>query len=110
MERMRHHINEEIDMIRNELTESQKIDYYHDAAEFIEPCSFSKGVRTSAFSILHNNADKIFYPWLFDLLAGTEARKLDSNASKVCLRSSLSWDAHVNDGSPNMTPFSESCS
>jgi hypothetical protein len=30
-------------MIRHGLTESQKIDYYHDAAEFIEPCSFSKG-------------------------------------------------------------------
>jgi hypothetical protein len=60
MERMRHHINEEIDMIRNGLTESQKIDYYHDAAEFIEPLLFFKRGRTSAFSILHNNADRSF--------------------------------------------------
>jgi len=37
MQRMRHHINEEIDMIRNGLSESQNIDYYHDVAEFIEP-------------------------------------------------------------------------
>lgn len=37
MERMRHHINEEIDVIRNGLTESENIDYYHDTAEFIEP-------------------------------------------------------------------------
>src|SRR5215218_10336827 len=109
MERMRHHINEEIDMIRHGLTESQKIDYYHDAAEFIEPCSFSKGAGPLLLAYCIN-ADKIFYPWLFDLLAGIEARKLDSNASKVCLRSSLSWDAHVNDGSPNMTPFFKSCS
>jgi mycothione reductase len=38
MQRMRDHINEEIDMIRNSLlSESQNIDYYHDVAEFIEP-------------------------------------------------------------------------
>jgi mycothione reductase len=43
MERMKHHINEEIDMIRNGLTESQNIDYYHDAAEFIEPYTLKVG-------------------------------------------------------------------
>ncbi|HJR47434.1 MAG TPA: dihydrolipoyl dehydrogenase [Nitrososphaeraceae archaeon] len=43
MERMRHHINEEIDMIRNGLTESKNIDYYHDAAEFIEPYTLKLG-------------------------------------------------------------------
>ncbi len=37
MDRMRHHINKDIDIIRNGLTESENIDYYHDAAEFIEP-------------------------------------------------------------------------
>src|SRR5919199_1691161 len=31
MERMRHHVNEEIGMIRNGLSESQNIDYYHNA-------------------------------------------------------------------------------
>jgi mycothione reductase len=43
MQRMRYHINEEIDMIRNGLTESQNIDYYHDAAEFIEPYTLKVG-------------------------------------------------------------------
>ena len=43
MERMRHHINEEIDTIRNGLTESQNIDYYHDAAEFVEPYTLKVG-------------------------------------------------------------------
>jgi mycothione reductase len=43
MERMRHHINEEIHMIRNAFTESQNIDYYHDAAEFIEPYTLKVG-------------------------------------------------------------------
>ena len=35
MERMRHHINEEIEMIRNGLSKSQNIDYYHEVVEFI---------------------------------------------------------------------------
>ena len=43
MERMRHHINEEIEMIRNGLTESPNIDYYHDAAEFVEPYTLKVG-------------------------------------------------------------------
>jgi mycothione reductase len=43
MQRMRYHINEEIDIIRNGLTESQNIDYYHDAAEFIEPYTLKVG-------------------------------------------------------------------
>jgi mycothione reductase len=43
MERMRHHINEEIEMIRNGLTESENIDYYHDAAEFVEPYTLKVG-------------------------------------------------------------------
>jgi len=43
MEKMRHHINEEIDMIRNGLTESPNIDYYHDAAEFVEPYTLKVG-------------------------------------------------------------------
>jgi dihydrolipoamide dehydrogenase len=43
MERMRHHINEEIDMIRNGLTESENIDYYYDVAEFIEPYTLKVG-------------------------------------------------------------------
>jgi mycothione reductase len=47
MDRMRHHINEEIDMIRNGLTESQNIDYYHDAAEFIEPYTLKVGGSSS---------------------------------------------------------------
>jgi mycothione reductase len=43
MQRMRHHINGEIDTIRNGLSESQNIDYYHDVAEFIEPYTFKVG-------------------------------------------------------------------
>src|SRR5215213_3617523 len=43
MERMRHHVNEEINMIRNGLSESQNIDYYHDVAEFIEPYTLKVG-------------------------------------------------------------------
>src|ERR687898_2702984 len=43
MERMRHHINEEIDMIRNGLTESENIDYYYDVAEFVEPYTLKVG-------------------------------------------------------------------
>src|SRR5919108_2297627 len=43
MERMRHHINEEISMIRNGLSKSQNIDYYHDVAEFIEPYTLKVG-------------------------------------------------------------------
>jgi mycothione reductase len=37
MEKMRLHIDEEINMIRNGLSESHNINYYHDVAEFIEP-------------------------------------------------------------------------
>src|ERR687885_877430 len=37
MERMRHYIKEEIDMIRNGLSKSENIDYYHKTAEFIAP-------------------------------------------------------------------------
>jgi dihydrolipoamide dehydrogenase len=48
MESMRHHINEEIDMIRNGLSESQNIDYYHDAAEFIEPYTLKVGSNNVA--------------------------------------------------------------
>jgi mycothione reductase len=47
MERMRHHINEEIEMIRNGLTESKNINYYHDAAEFIEPYTLKVGGRNN---------------------------------------------------------------
>src|SRR5215208_4461716 len=43
MERMRHHVNEEINMIRNGLSESQNIDYYYDVAEFIEPYALKVG-------------------------------------------------------------------
>ena len=43
MERMRHHVNEEIGMIRNGLSESQNIDYYHNAAEFVEPYTLEVG-------------------------------------------------------------------
>ncbi len=48
MERMRHHINEEIDVIRSGLTESENIDYYHDAAEFIEPYILKVGSNNNA--------------------------------------------------------------
>ena len=37
MERMRSHVYEEIDMIRNGLSQSKNIDYYRDIAEFVEP-------------------------------------------------------------------------
>jgi mycothione reductase len=43
MQRMRHHINEEIDIIRNGLSESKNINYYHDIAEFIEPYTLKVG-------------------------------------------------------------------
>src|SRR4051812_34505138 len=43
MEGMRHHINDEINMIRNGLSKSQNIDYYHDVVEFIEPYSLKVG-------------------------------------------------------------------
>ena len=43
MERMRHHINEEIEMIRNGLSKSQNIDYYHEVVEFIEPYTLKAG-------------------------------------------------------------------
>src|ERR671919_1779764 len=48
MERMRHHINEEINMIRNGLSESQNINYYHDVAEFIEPYTLKVGSNNVA--------------------------------------------------------------
>ena len=50
MQRMRHHINEEIDMIRNGLSKSHNLDYYHNVAEFIEPYTLK--------SIDSNNNDK----------------------------------------------------
>ena len=43
MESMRYHINNEINMIRNGLSKSQNIDYYHDVVEFIEPYSLKVG-------------------------------------------------------------------
>ena len=46
MERMRHIINEEIDIIRNGLSESKNIDYYHDVAEFVEPYTLKVGNDT----------------------------------------------------------------
>ncbi len=51
MERMRHHINEEIEMIRNGLTESENIDYYHDAAEFVEPYTLKVGGNSNDVTI-----------------------------------------------------------
>jgi mycothione reductase len=51
MERMRHHVNEEIDMIRNGLTESENIDYYHDAAEFVEPYTLKVGGNSNNVTI-----------------------------------------------------------
>ncbi|MDQ3967807.1 MAG: dihydrolipoyl dehydrogenase [Thermoproteota archaeon] len=51
MERMRHHINEEIHMIRNGLTESHNIDYYHDAVEFIEPYTLKVGSSNNNLAI-----------------------------------------------------------
>ena len=48
MQRMRHHINQEIGMIRNGLSESQNIDYYHDVAEFIEPYTLKVGSNNVA--------------------------------------------------------------
>ncbi len=46
MQRMRSHINEEIDMIRNGLSSTKNIDYYHDIAEFIEPYTLKVGGST----------------------------------------------------------------
>ncbi|MDQ3847512.1 MAG: FAD-dependent oxidoreductase, partial [Thermoproteota archaeon] len=43
MESMRHHISNEINMIRNGLAKSQDIDYYHDIVEFIEPYTLKVG-------------------------------------------------------------------
>ncbi|MDQ3903558.1 MAG: dihydrolipoyl dehydrogenase, partial [Thermoproteota archaeon] len=43
MEGMRHYIKEQIDMIRNGLSKSQNIDYYHKGAEFIEPYTLKVG-------------------------------------------------------------------
>ena len=51
MERMRHHIYEEIEMIRNGLTESENIDYYHDAAEFVEPYTLKVGGNSNNVTI-----------------------------------------------------------
>src|SRR5688500_14479416 len=50
MERMRHHINEEIEIIRNGFSKSQNIDYYREVVEFIE------AVNNSINN--HNNVDK----------------------------------------------------
>jgi mycothione reductase len=46
MQRMRSHINEEIDMIRKGLSSSKNIDYYHDVVEFIEPYTLKVGGST----------------------------------------------------------------
>src|SRR5687768_1615264 len=65
MQRMRYHINEEIDIIRNGLTESQNIDYYHDAAEFIEPYTLKVGsnnVEIRAKMIFLCTGSKPFIP------------------------------------------------
>ncbi len=43
MESMRRYINDEINMIRNGLSKSQNIDYYHDVVEFIEPYTLKVG-------------------------------------------------------------------
>jgi mycothione reductase len=51
MQRMRNNINEEIDMIRNGLSESQNIDYYHDVAEFIEPYTLKVGSNNNNVAI-----------------------------------------------------------
>jgi dihydrolipoamide dehydrogenase len=37
MKRMRSHIGKDIEAIRNGLSQSKNIDYYHDTAEFVEP-------------------------------------------------------------------------
>src|ERR671916_2224744 len=51
MERMRQRVNEEIEMIRNGLTESENIDYYHDAAEFVEPYTLKVGGNSNNVTI-----------------------------------------------------------
>jgi mycothione reductase len=46
MQRMRNNIDEDIDMIRNGLSESKNIDYYRDVAEFVEPYTLQVGNNT----------------------------------------------------------------
>ena len=57
MERMRRYVKEEIDMIRNGLSQSQNIDYYHGAAEFIEPYTLKVGRSDNVTTV---RANKIF--------------------------------------------------
>jgi dihydrolipoamide dehydrogenase len=50
MERMRRRIGEDIEMIRQGLTENPYLDYYHEPAEFISPYTLKVGGET-----LHSN-------------------------------------------------------
>ena len=61
---MRHHIEEEIDMIRNGLSKSQNINYYPDIAEFIEPYTMklSDNVTIRAKMIFLCTSSKPFLP------------------------------------------------
>jgi mycothione reductase len=61
---MRHHIEEEIDMIRNGLSKSQNINYYPDIAEFIEPHTMkvSDNVTIRAKMIFLCTSSKPFLP------------------------------------------------
>jgi mycothione reductase len=61
---MRHHIKEEIDMIRNGLSKSQNINYYPDIAEFIEPHTMkvSDNVTIRAKMIFLCTSSKPFLP------------------------------------------------
>jgi mycothione reductase len=61
---MRHHIEEEIDMIRNGLSKSQNINYYPDIAEFIEPhtMKLSENVTIRAKMIFLCTSSKPFLP------------------------------------------------
>ena len=61
---MRHHIEEEIDMIRNGLSKSQNINYYPDIAEFIAPHTMkpSDNVTIRAKMIFLCTSSKPFLP------------------------------------------------
>jgi len=43
MQRMRSHVQEDIEMICKGLSQSKNIDYYHDTAEFVEPYTMKVG-------------------------------------------------------------------
>src|SRR5919109_1452580 len=64
IEKMRLHINEEINMIRNGLSESHNINYYHDVAEFIEPYTLkvSNNVVLRAKMIFLCTGSKLIIP------------------------------------------------